>query len=55
MISLIVHGGAWNIPDDALEAHRNGVAKALGIGWNILQTSGTAVDEHLQQSLILFH
>jgi beta-aspartyl-peptidase (threonine type) len=44
MISLIVHGGAWNIPDDALEAHRNGVAKALAIGWDVLAAGGTAVD-----------
>jgi len=44
MISLIVHGGAWDIPDNVLEAHRNGVKKALEIGWNILSNGGSGVE-----------
>jgi len=44
MISFIVHGGAWDIPDDLVEAHRGGVRLALAIGWNILSNGGTAVD-----------
>ena len=44
MISLIVHGGAWNIPDDTLEAHRTGVSRALQIGWEVLRSGGTSVD-----------
>ena len=44
MISLIVHGGAWNIPDDLLEAHRIGVTRALEQGWSILEKGGTAID-----------
>ena len=44
MISFIVHGGAWDIPDDLLEAHRNGVRQALAIGWNILMNGGSAVE-----------
>jgi beta-aspartyl-peptidase (threonine type) len=44
MISLIVHGGAWNIPDDMLDAHRSGVTKALHAGWKILQGGGHAAD-----------
>ncbi|HYQ85870.1 MAG TPA: isoaspartyl peptidase/L-asparaginase [Bacteroidota bacterium] len=44
MISLIVHGGAWDIPDNLLDAHRKGCAAALGIGWNLLQKGGSAVD-----------
>lgn len=43
MISLIVHGGAWNIPHDMLEAHRTGVAEALKQGWKVLSGGGTAV------------
>jgi beta-aspartyl-peptidase (threonine type) len=50
MISLIVHGGAWNIPDDAVEAHRAGVAAALAIGWNVLRSGGSSVDA-VEQSL----
>jgi beta-aspartyl-peptidase (threonine type) len=44
MISFIVHGGAWDIPDDLVDAHRNGVQQALVIGWNILSSGGSAVD-----------
>jgi L-asparaginase / beta-aspartyl-peptidase len=44
MLSLIVHGGAWNIPDDLVEAHRNGVKNALARGWEILTSGGTSVD-----------
>lgn len=44
MISLIVHGGAWDIPDDAASAHREGVLKAVKAGWCILSKGGSAVD-----------
>ena len=44
MVSFIVHGGAWDIPDDLVEAHRNGVRQALAIGWNILANGGSAVE-----------
>jgi len=44
MISLIVHGGAWDIPDNLVDAHRKGCAAALGIGWNLLEKGGSAVD-----------
>ncbi len=42
--SLIVHGGAWNIPDDAVEAHHRGVRAALDLGWDVLRQGGSAVD-----------
>ncbi|MBI1803831.1 MAG: isoaspartyl peptidase/L-asparaginase [Ignavibacteria bacterium] len=53
MIALIIHGGAWNIPDILLEGHRAGVARALEIGWNILSSGGSAVDavEHAVKSM----
>jgi len=44
MISFIVHGGAWDIPDDSVEAHRNGVRQALSIGWSILVNGGSAAE-----------
>ena len=44
MISLIVHGGAWNIPDEHVESHRRGCARALDIGWKILNGGGSAID-----------
>lgn len=43
-ISIIVHGGAWAIPDDDVEAHEQGVAAALQVGWDVLQAGGAALD-----------
>ena len=31
--SLIVHGGAWDIPDEAVEACTAGCKRALAAGW----------------------
>lgn len=41
---LIVHGGAWAIPDDMVEAHLNGVRHAMVAGWRVLERGGTALD-----------
>jgi L-asparaginase / beta-aspartyl-peptidase len=42
--SLIVHGGAWDIPDDAVEACKSGCQRALAAGWSILSGGGSALD-----------
>jgi beta-aspartyl-peptidase (threonine type) len=42
--SLIVHGGAWDIPDDAVEACKAGCHRALTAGWAILARGGSALD-----------
>lgn len=42
--SLIVHGGAWDIPDEAVDACRQGCLEALGDGWKILASGGSALD-----------
>ena len=42
--SLIVHGGAWNIPDEAVDDCRRGVRRALEIGWEVLMGDGEAID-----------
>jgi len=42
--SLIVHGGAWDIPDDAVDACKQGCLDALGAGWKILASGGSALD-----------
>ncbi|HYL46579.1 MAG TPA: isoaspartyl peptidase/L-asparaginase [Candidatus Limnocylindrales bacterium] len=42
--SLIVHGGAWNIPDEAVEDCRAGIRAALDAGWKILSSNGAAID-----------
>jgi beta-aspartyl-peptidase (threonine type) len=42
--SLIVHGGAWDIPDDAVDACNSGCRRALAAGWSILAGGGSALD-----------
>jgi beta-aspartyl-peptidase (threonine type) len=42
--SLIVHGGAWDIPDEAVEACHVGCRRALEAGWAILSRDGSALD-----------
>jgi len=44
MISLAVHGGAWDIPADLIESHRRGVSQALKKGWEVLRSGGSAID-----------
>ena len=41
---LLVHGGAWAIPDDAVESHTKGVRNALDRGWRALERGGSALD-----------
>jgi len=41
---LLVHGGAWDIPADQLDAHEQGVFDALQEGWRILEGGGSALD-----------
>lgn len=41
---LLVHGGAWNIPDEMVESHLNGVRCALEAGWRALEKGGSALD-----------
>jgi beta-aspartyl-peptidase (threonine type) len=42
--ALIVHGGAWDIPDEAVEACKSGCHRALAAGWSILHRGGSALD-----------
>ncbi len=42
--SLIVHGGAWNIPDSAVADCRAGCRNSLETGWKILSSGGSAMD-----------
>lgn len=41
---LVVHGGAWAIPDDMVAAHLAGVRNAVAAGWTVLERGGTAVE-----------
>jgi L-asparaginase / beta-aspartyl-peptidase len=42
--ALIVHGGAWDIPDAAVTACKSGCERALKAGWGILEAGGSALD-----------
>ena len=41
---LVIHGGAWAMPDDMVEAHIHGVRKALAAGWRVLERGGSSLD-----------
>jgi len=41
---LLVHGGAWAIPGNMVEAHLNGVRNAIAAGCRVLEKGGTALD-----------
>jgi L-asparaginase / beta-aspartyl-peptidase len=41
---LLVHGGAWAIPDDMIEAHKHGVRNALLAGYALLDRGASATD-----------
>lgn len=42
--ALIVHGGAWDIPDELVESHRDCCLAAAQEGWRVLQGGGSALD-----------
>ncbi|WP_353072863.1 isoaspartyl peptidase/L-asparaginase [Tunturiibacter gelidiferens] len=41
---LLIHGGAWAMPDDAIAAHEDGIANALAAGYALLEQGAAAVD-----------
>jgi beta-aspartyl-peptidase (threonine type) len=41
---LLIHGGAWAMPDDAVAAHEEGIANALAAGYGLLERGASAVD-----------
>jgi beta-aspartyl-peptidase (threonine type) len=41
---LLIHGGAWAMPDDAVAAHEDGIATALAAGYALLEQGASAVD-----------
>jgi beta-aspartyl-peptidase (threonine type) len=42
--TLIVHGGAWDIPDDFVSDHRECCLNAVKAGWRVLQSRSTTLD-----------
>ncbi|NHJ04692.1 MAG: peptidase T [Candidatus Heimdallarchaeota archaeon] len=43
-IAIIVHGGAWSIPENMVKDSISGVEEAVKIGWEILLKGGSALD-----------
>lgn len=43
-IALIIHGGAWAIPDSQVEANLVGCKRALEAGWSLLRSGASALD-----------
>jgi beta-aspartyl-peptidase (threonine type) len=41
---VLVHGGAWAIPDEMVAAHEQGVRRAVRAGYALLEQGATAVD-----------
>jgi beta-aspartyl-peptidase (threonine type) len=41
---LLIHGGAWAMPDDAIGAHEAGISNALAAGYSLLERGASAVD-----------
>ncbi|MGA3127429.1 MAG: isoaspartyl peptidase/L-asparaginase [Candidatus Korobacteraceae bacterium] len=41
---IVVHGGAWAIPDEACEAHQRGVERAAAAGWRALERGASSLD-----------
>ncbi|HEY6376252.1 MAG TPA: isoaspartyl peptidase/L-asparaginase [Edaphobacter sp.] len=41
---LLIHGGAWAMPDEAVAAHETGIANALAAGYGLLEKGASAVD-----------
>jgi beta-aspartyl-peptidase (threonine type) len=51
--ALIVHGGAWDIPDDAMQACTSGCRRALEIGWALLARGGSALEAITASIMVL--
>ena len=43
-LALVVHGGAWNVPDGDVRDHRAGIAVVLEAGWALLGRGDSALD-----------
>ena len=42
--ALVIHGGAWGIPDAEVDDHLDGMRQAIEIGWRMLGEGASALD-----------
>ncbi len=53
---LVIHGGAWAMPDDMVEAHIRGVSRALAAGWRVLEradSGGCAALDAVEEAVVI--
>ena len=50
---IVIHGGAWSVPDSLAEASRNGVKEAAKAGHEVLSQGGSALEAVTQAVKIL--
>lgn len=43
-IAIVVHGGAWEIPDRLIDRHERGCVRAARLGHDVLRGGGSALD-----------
>jgi len=53
MVAIIVHAGAWDIPEDRIEAHKNACLRAIEAGWKVLNSGGPA-EEAVERAINVF-
>ncbi len=54
-VSIVIHGGAWAIPDAIYDESQAGVATAARIGFEVLRAGGSAVDAVQVRSMLPSH
>ncbi len=50
---LLIHGGAWDIPDDACAAHRDGLQRAVSRGRALLEGGASAIEVVTETVVVL--
>jgi L-asparaginase / beta-aspartyl-peptidase len=51
--ALLVHGGAWSIPEDALEEHRAGLRQAIACGRERLEAGASALEAAVETVAVM--
>ena len=50
---MLVHGGAWDIPQDETDAHKEGMLHALDVARDLLLSGCTALDAAAEAVAVL--
>ena len=41
---IVIHGGAWDIPDNQVDENIAGIEEAVKLGWQVLEKGNSALD-----------